>query len=608
MRGCYGNNAKSCLCKRGGAGLGFGEKHLMIDPVISLAFGVYSSKGVYALLLGSGVSRGAGIPTGWEVMEDLIRKIAALAGTDCGDDPAAWYACTYGKQPSYDTLLDALTKSPSERSAMLRPYFEPTDEEREDGLKTPTAAHKTIARLVRNGYTRVILTTNFDRLLEMAIEEEGLVPIVLSTDDAVEGAMPLVHSSCTVIKLHGDYLDTRIKNTPSELEQYDRRVAALLDRILDEYGVIVCGWSAEYDTALRAAFERCTSRRFPRYWAAKGEPGDHAKRLTAHMGAQSVRIESADQFFADLSDKVQSLEESARPHPLSAKVAVASIKRHLVDDRHKIQLEELVAGETEKLYAALADTTVFPVAGYSLNPETLVRLTEQYRDLAGTLMQLMAAGCRWGEPHQSHVWSRCVERIANGPQFGWSGIQLYPALLLIYVGGIIAVSNHRYHNLFALLKRAMSHDHRRERFLCEAVNTESVISRDRAREFPGYENRAVSPASDRLFDVLRPVLTEHLPSDSEYERAFDRFEILWTLANGELKRDRAIRPNPIGRYAWRYRAEDNQSLLRSIRQEASIAGTDWGPLRAGFFGSDLSVFERIAEELREPLERISNMY
>jgi hypothetical protein len=61
------------------------------------------------------------------------------------------------------------------------------------------------------------------------------------------------------VKLNGDYLDTRIKNTPEELSGYHPSIDRLLDRVLDEYGLIVCGWSADWDTALRRAFERCPS-------------------------------------------------------------------------------------------------------------------------------------------------------------------------------------------------------------------------------------------------------------------------------------------------------------------------------------------------------------
>jgi hypothetical protein len=45
----------------------------MVDPMLSLAFSVHSNKGVFALLLGSGVSRASGIPTGWEGAGQALR-------------------------------------------------------------------------------------------------------------------------------------------------------------------------------------------------------------------------------------------------------------------------------------------------------------------------------------------------------------------------------------------------------------------------------------------------------------------------------------------------------------------------------------------------------
>src|SRR4051812_17947920 len=58
----------------------------MVDPLVSLAFAMHSAKGVYAVLLGSGVSRSARIPTGWEVVLDLIGKVAALSDEACHPD------------------------------------------------------------------------------------------------------------------------------------------------------------------------------------------------------------------------------------------------------------------------------------------------------------------------------------------------------------------------------------------------------------------------------------------------------------------------------------------------------------------------------------------
>jgi hypothetical protein len=55
----------------------------MIDPTLSLAVSMQASKGVYALLVGSGISKSAGIPIGWDIVLDLIRKLAKAKGEDC---------------------------------------------------------------------------------------------------------------------------------------------------------------------------------------------------------------------------------------------------------------------------------------------------------------------------------------------------------------------------------------------------------------------------------------------------------------------------------------------------------------------------------------------
>ena len=87
----------------------------MIDPLLSLAFAIHSNPGVYACLLGSGISRAAEIPTGWEIVLDLLRKLAYLEDEDCEPDPAAWYKDRFGEEPDYSKLLDQLAHSQTER-------------------------------------------------------------------------------------------------------------------------------------------------------------------------------------------------------------------------------------------------------------------------------------------------------------------------------------------------------------------------------------------------------------------------------------------------------------------------------------------------------------
>ncbi len=313
----------------------------MIDPVHALAFSGQSNRGVYALLLGSGLSRASGIPTGWEITLDLVRKLANVHGDNPDPTPESWYQEKYGKEPEYSDLLDQLTRTPAERQQLLRGYFEPDEQEREEGRKQATEAHRAIAALAVQGYIRVILTTNFDHLIENALREAGVEPTVLSSRDQILGALPLIHTQCCVVKLHGDYLDTRIRNTPSELQTYPPEFDSLLDQVLDEFGLIVCGWSAEWDQALRNSIYRCPSRRFVTYWAVRGQPGKEAMRLIRHRDADVVSIDGADNFFQTLREYVEAVEEFSRPHPLSTEATVAAMKRYLSEPRYRIQLADL---------------------------------------------------------------------------------------------------------------------------------------------------------------------------------------------------------------------------------------------------------------------------
>jgi len=84
---------------------------MIIDPALSLALSVHAHKGVYALLLASGVSRSAGIPTGWDIVKDLIRRVAVLEGDDPGEEAEAWDKSKFGHR----------AKTKSERQKGARP-------------------------------------------------------------------------------------------------------------------------------------------------------------------------------------------------------------------------------------------------------------------------------------------------------------------------------------------------------------------------------------------------------------------------------------------------------------------------------------------------------
>jgi hypothetical protein len=98
----------------------------LLDPSTRIAFSIVENPGVYALLLGSGISRAAEIPTGWDITLDLVRRIGASEGVTDQTDWQTWYRDRFSTEPGYSSLLDALSVTPAERRSVLHHYIEPT--------------------------------------------------------------------------------------------------------------------------------------------------------------------------------------------------------------------------------------------------------------------------------------------------------------------------------------------------------------------------------------------------------------------------------------------------------------------------------------------------
>ena len=573
----------------------------LIDPLLSLAFTIQANKGVYALLLGSGVSRAAGIPTGWEVVLDLISRLAKLEGVDPGPDLEGWYTTRYGESPDYAKLLEALAKSPAERARLLRSYFEPTEEERERGLKLPTEAHRAIAELVGHGYIRVIVTTNFDRLIEKGLEGAGITSTVISTADAAQGALPLAHMGCCVVKVHGDYLDTRIKNMPEELATLDEPVSHLLDRIFDEYGLIICGWSGDWDIGLRAAIERCQSRRFTTYWASKGEPGEAAARLIGHRRAEIVPITGADLFFRSLAEKTSALGEVGQVHPATPKVMAELVKRYVVDERHQIRLHDLVMEEAHGIYARLKDPS--PRQPAESVKVAFIEDTQFLEGLTETLCAGLIEGCYWGGQGHEGIWVKCIEDVANAAegQAGgrWGRLGLYPALILLYTSGVASVAAGNYRTLNALFTRPMIRVGGDESPPILCLYPGRIMSREEGRELPGMERR-YTPLNDHLFAILRDRFLRHLFDDRGYEDCFDRFECLLALIHAKVSSEHWF---PMGRFGWKYRSGGKGPFAR-LEAEYLKERNEWPPVKAGLFDMSQGLVDGAFSKVRGVLDTL----
>ena len=585
----------------------------MIDPLQSLAFSVQANPGVYALLLGSGVSRSAEIPTGWDIVIDLLGKLAELTGDADDRDLEQWYEEKYQQQPDYSKLLGALAKKPSERQQLLRPYFEADDQQREEGSKQPTAAHRAIARLVAQGFVRVIVTTNFDRLLEKALEDEDVAPIVLSTLEEVKGALPLVHIGCCVFKIHGDYRDPGIRNTESELEKYPPEFDQFLDRVFDEYGLIVCGWSGEWDIALRKALSRAKSRRFSTYWATRGEVSDPAQRLISQRGAQVIPIGDADSFFQTIQQSVESIEEYSKPYPLSTESAVVTLKRYLSREEYRIRLSDYVDAAVEQTIQATTGEG-FEQGDPLPDSATVTARLRRYESACTTLMHMAAVGGYWASEESSAVWERAVERLSSTRLASgvlnysmWAGLKMYPATLFVYAFGLGALAAGK----LSLINRIF----RAPATVVDAGGTQSqvtvlrkliqerAVSGDFSGLLEGMGNRPVA-IHDWLHDALRQPLRALIPEDDKYSYTFDKFEVLAALGFRSIEDPIYDEWFPLGSYFGR-----KQNWSRAVGEiQESIRTVDNSTfVRSGILGNSPEDCLQLIESFKDWTPRTARL-
>ena len=587
------------------------------DIIIKVAFTMYSSPGVYALLLGSGISRDAGIPTGWEITLDLIKNIAAT-DKEKPKDFEKWYRERYNESPDYTTLLKKLTITPADRANLLRSYFEPTTEEKEENLKVPTSAHKCIAILVKYGYIRIILTTNFDRLLEEALSEEGITPTVISTEDEIKGAMPFVHNECTVIKLHGDYMDTRIKNTPEELAKYSNKVNKYLDRIFDDFGLIICGWSAEYDIALRNSLYRRKNRRFSTYWTVKGELREDAVRLSNHLKTEQITIESANQFFTKLLEKVEALRDIKKSHPLTLPLTIATTNKYLSENKYRIKLHELAMEETEKTYRLL-NSERFAVEGVKEGKEIFQKRMYDYEVSVEIIISILKTIAYYGQGNYVDLITDATERILQIPKdyrdiTGLIWLKRYPALLLAYSIGIISIAKENYQALAALLLNTNYIENEEKKKAIEVLNVRRVFdgNHDMWVPYPNAEKIKL-PANHYLFKVMKELIKDNIPDEKKYEEVFNIYEYLLGLVYIDVVFKDVFSENvrffPIGRFVWKYykwpHDKKGLKLINYFIENGLKQEKEWLLLKAGFFNGSVERFKECRKAYEDKLRAIS---
>jgi len=570
----------------------------MNNDLTYLSYTLYNNPGVQALFLGSGVSRNAGIPTGWEIIEDQIKQLAVVHKEDPGKDPARWYCDKFGKEPDYSEILESITSTPEERINLLKRYFEPTEEEFEEGLKRPTKAHQAIAKLIKAGTFKVVVTTNFDRLLENALKDEGIEAVVISNASQIENVQPIVHNKITIVKINGDYLDTKFLNIKSELTGYDERMNVLLTYIFENFGLITVGWSSVWDLAIVDLLKSSNKFRYSNCFTFKGKAAAELEDLFNFRQGNLLGINDADSFFSELMDNIDALTRFNTDHPLTLELAIAKVKKFVVKEEFQIQLHDMIISATDDIVSAFVRHPFPPPTEETFKTELEYLFNSLY-----TLNRLLSTGIYWGKNYHHKLWLKVIKRFANpvsraGSYHMWGQLERLPVLVLLYTAGISSILAEDFDFLGKLLTMKQ-HDKYGDKDapMLEDVNPISSLDNKYAQLLYKPANRH-TPTSDLLFERLQQCFYDLGTDEFQYIDVFDYFE--YTLSLLYVKQ---IGGNwfPLGRFGWRAKSGYRKETILTRKEKEAAEKKESFELVNPLLFENHPAFEKAHQELMAEL-------
>jgi len=479
------------------------------EALLPLSFSLHSDPGVYAVLAGAGVSRGA-VAVAWQVFTNLIVKTARIYHEDIEPEQAEdWYRNKFSSEPTYETVLEKLGRTPAERQAILRDTFEP-----EGQLPEPTPGHRSVAQLMKNGAIRIVITLNFDRLFEQALREEGVEPVIVATEDQAAAIGPLHNVRHCIIHLHGEYQDAAsLRNTVDELAAYPPKLRALTEQIAREYGLIIAGWSAEYDPALRQIVHEHSPHRHTAVWIDPAPPKAKAAETLRLLDGVLVQT-TANEAFGHLADAVESLTARRARNPMTLPIAIETAKRALSGGHTAIDLHDRLHAEFQRLHA-LDDLT--RTDGSPEDYQLLVGRLEEASAVAAALVAVLAY---WGTKDTDRWWTAEIERFARTTRASGGRPFLHARRLigtrLLYAAGTGALAANRYDTFTALARLTTPN----------LSNDKQDLVLDVLSAGNAYQDVDAAPER-RHRESLYPVLAEALALTHDgVEAAWQHFEIL----------------------------------------------------------------------------------
>lgn len=257
----------------------------------------------FTLFLGAGASRSSGVILASEMIKEwrelAFREQAGDEDFESWCERQPWF-----RSPTeYSDLFESVY--PDERARQI--YIEPKIE-----AAFPGWGYLYLANIVRSGRFNVILTTNFDDLVNEALTRFlGYNPVVCAADSEA-ATINVSTARAKIVKLHGDYLFKSLKNTKSELERLTKNMERKFKEFAGQCGMLVLGYAGA-DNSIMSLLAKLLAQRdsFPNgiYWGIHDTAGSRPDALITLTKRHPTRLrlfacEDFDIFMAGLHEKL----------------------------------------------------------------------------------------------------------------------------------------------------------------------------------------------------------------------------------------------------------------------------------------------------------------
>jgi hypothetical protein len=262
---------------------------------------------LYALILGAGVSRSAGIPLASEMVRALkrgarLRRVSL--GKARGESELSW---CFRKLWAPDAVKRA-TSGGESHAASAREFLLSCIHRAQ---KEANVSHLVAAHLATAGIANPIITTNFDDLAVAAFWElpwtsaDDEPHVIYDPEGAVRSNPRIADRVPIVLKAHGHHTSYGLGYLDRQIARAAPHVHKLMARLpRPTHGYIVVGYSGGWDDGVMQAFaDPALMADKTIYWlyAGKREPDNKLiDRAGRHARIVFVRIESADLAFLRL--------------------------------------------------------------------------------------------------------------------------------------------------------------------------------------------------------------------------------------------------------------------------------------------------------------------